>query len=187
MNCNYCEKTAEFLCKCSIPNIYLCFTDLDAHTEEIGKNHIIEDLKEIKLLIELRDKLRKINEEIIIISSDKIKDIEEKTMKVLSLNNEVIENLYEKYSEGILSKLFYNKLMINDFYEASVRISFVSDLIIKKEEEEKQVITITDKFGKYKGELQECLRVKKFLLIIMETFTKENEKVIKKKEKAFLN
>ena len=105
------------------------------------------------MLIDARDKIRKINEEIILISNQQIKNIEEKRIRALNLNNDLIAKLYEKYLEGELNQEYYNELMTNDFYEVSVRMSLGNDLAMRVIEKEEQLNIMKDKYGTYKGNL----------------------------------
>ena len=116
MKCYTCHKIAEYSCKCSIPNILMCKSHLKNHQFDTTKYHILEGLepfKDTRLFIEIKDKLMKIYEEIIIDSNKKITEIKEKTFKTVDFINNLLKNLYESYFDGKLTIKFVKKIINN--------------------------------------------------------------------------
>ena len=127
MKCYLCENLAEYSCNCAIPIILICHDHLKIHKQDKRKKHtldFLEDVIQINIFNEIRNKLRKINEEIILNSENQIKQIIEETKQILHLINRVAQNLHDKYLEKSLKEKFLEEsrdLIANDIDEKMFR------------------------------------------------------------------
>ena len=112
MNCYLCIQPAKYSCNCLTPIIMVCHEHLNIHEADTTKEHFINVLEdnETIIFIEIKDKLQKINDEIIMNSINEIKKIKKETKQLLCLNKRIMQNLYNKYLEKNLNKHFLGEI-----------------------------------------------------------------------------
>ena len=114
MNCYLCGHLAEYSCRCSVPIVLICHDHLKAHREDKSKKHaldFLEDKSQINLFNDIKEKLRKSRQGIILNSINQIKQIEDDTKQSLCLVTKLMQDLHKKYGEKALNKNFLEEMM----------------------------------------------------------------------------
>ena len=113
MNCYLCNEPAEYSCNCVVPNVFICHEHLKTHKADKTRKHtlkVLEDEKEIILYKEIKNKLQKINDEILFNSINQIEKIKEETKQSRCLINRIVVSLYKRYLEGRLNESFLEEM-----------------------------------------------------------------------------
>ena len=114
MRCYLCNNIAEYSCNCANPSVFICEDHLKYHIEDKSVKHTFGnfEINEIKLLIELKQKLLNLKEEIALKSNNIIKAINERASQSLILINEFSNILYENYIEKNSNQEFLKEILI---------------------------------------------------------------------------
>ena len=113
MNCYLCNEPAEYSCNCAVPIVFICHEHLKIHKADRTRKHslkVLEDEKEIILYKEIKNKLQKINDEILFNSINQIEKIKEETKQSRCLINRIVLSLYKRYLEGRLNESFLEEM-----------------------------------------------------------------------------
>ena len=160
MNCFLCNKSAEYSCSCAVPIVFICHDHLKIHKADKTIKHplkALEDERETILYKGIRDKLQKINDEIILNSLNQAKEIREKNKQSLCLINGIAQSLYKRYlenklNEGFLEEMFTNCKNENDKQIFKSYTLIEDDSLIKNKNTTTKINKIYSNGNKYEGD-----------------------------------
>ena len=140
MKCYACPNPVEYSCKCLTPNIFICSSHLKLHMSDKTKKHTLEtfeNLEEMILFNEIREKITKAFNQIILESANKMKKIKEDALDSIRIINGLANALYQEHLGKTLNERFLEEIINccnNENDQRKMRIYILGERISNSEE-----------------------------------------------------